>query len=302
MRECLTNHSQCSRPSSGWLPTRVIDVGSRDGSVDPRLIITADVQFECTQEEQRYVSLSHCWGKEHIITTTMANIEDRKSVIRLNELPQTFQDAILITRSLGERFLWIDSLCIIQDAIEDWRSESVQMCTIYQRAVVTIMAAHANGGGQGCFVSRDGLAQTPFRMKFKNADQEIMATACFLPLSRMSADVSYPRPLFSRAWVLQEQAISRARLIYFGEQVYWECQSARGSERNPDGGTILSGLTNFTKATVAADDPFAGEEPKDAQEFMENMHQQWCVLVENYMQRGITKTSDRLIAVDGLAQ
>jgi hypothetical protein len=297
VNNCVQNHADCPKPSSGWLPKRVVDVGPSDGSVIPRLIETDDQSFDCPHEEQRYVCLSHCWGTKQIITTTMASIADHKRGICPNDLSQTFKDAIKVTRSLGERFLWIDSLCIIQDSTQDWKSQSVQMCSIYQRAVFTIMAAHASGGDEGCFVSRDGLAQLPFRLQFKNADQKTIATACFLPLSRRLADVPGRLQLFSRAWVLQEQVVSRARLLYSGEQVYWECQSARGSERYPEEGSEQSGLSDNTQATI-----FALKGSDDDETFMGSFHRRWCTLIEGYTERRITKTSDRLIAVDGLAQ
>lgn len=221
----------------------------------------------------------------------------------MEDLSRTFRDAVIATRELKFRYLWIDSLCILQDSDEDWKRQSVQMCTIYQRAIFTIMAAHASGGDVGLFVNRDGLAQLPFRLRLKRSNNEDdTISAVFLSLSRMSADLSFSLPLFTRAWVLQEQAISRARLIYYGEQVLWECQSARGSERCPNGGSQVSNLHEFTRAITSNGDPFMELRTRDAKGFTESLHSQWCVLVENYMQRGITHTTDRLIAVDGLAQ
>ncbi|KAH8724125.1 heterokaryon incompatibility protein-domain-containing protein [Phaeosphaeriaceae sp. PMI808] len=303
VNDCLKNHPECPKVTEGWLPDRVIDVGNPNGSTAPRLVDKAELLHTLTKSEQHYVALSHCWGLKEIITTKVATFEKRKRGIAMEDLSQTFRDAIIATRKLGFQFLWIDSLCIIQDSEEDWKEQSVQMCTIYQRAVFTIMAAHASGGDEGCFVERDGRAQFPFQFKFRKGggDGDVFS-ACFLSLSRMSADLSFSLPLYSRAWVLQEQAISRARLIYFGEQVLWECQSGRGSERSPKGGSSISGLTDFTRAITTTGDPFSTSRNNDAKGFMESVHSQWCVLVENYMQRGITKTSDRLIAVDGLAQ
>lgn len=303
VKNCLMNHPECPKVTEGWLPDRVIDVGPSDGSLVPKLVETAELLHTVAKSERQYVALSHCWGLKQIITTKVATLEERKRGIAMEDLSQTFRDAITATRKLKRRFLWVDSLCIIQDSKEDWEEQSVQMCTIYQRAVFTIMAAHASGGDEGCFVNRDGLAQLPFRLQFKKGDgEDNVVSAYFFPLSRMSADLSFSLPLYSRAWVLQEQAISRARLIYFGEQVYWECQSARGSERSPNGGAQVSGLTDFTRAITTTSDPFTVSRTNDAKGFVEDVHSQWCVLVENYMQRGITQTTDRLIAVDGLAQ
>ena len=62
-----------------------------------------------------YITLSHCWGNESPFTTQHSSMESRKQGIKLDELPKTFQDAICITRELGVKYLWIDSLCICQD-------------------------------------------------------------------------------------------------------------------------------------------------------------------------------------------
>ena len=301
--ECLENHPNCSKNTEGWLPDRVIDVGPEDGSIAPRLVETAGLWSSLATEERKYVALSHCWGLKPIITTKIGNLEQHKRCIPMSDLSHTFRDATITTRKLSRRFLWIDSLCIIQDSKEDWKEQSIQMCTIYQRAIFTIMAVHASSGDEGCFVTRDGLAANPFRLQFKICNGKVAAVdAWFISLSRDSSTLNFTRSLYDRAWVLQEQAISRARLIYFGDQIYWECSSAHGSERSSHGGAAVSGLTDFTRAMSTIADPFFASEVDDAKGFVESMHSQWCSLIENYMQRGITHTTDRLIAVDGLAQ
>lgn len=100
------------------MPTRVIDV-TREGQ-EPRLHLTNSRKGE-------WVTLSHCCGKERYLATLTTNI-DR---ILLSDLPPNFQDAIMITKELGYQYLWIDSLCIIQDSPEDWRAESVKMGSVY---------------------------------------------------------------------------------------------------------------------------------------------------------------------------
>jgi hypothetical protein len=102
------------------LPTRVIDVGPKTvvnlddvGSVpadqdDVRLI-------EPGGEHGRYVASSHCWGQLLSFTTTKETYSTRKQCMSLREIPETFRDAILMTRKLDVQYLWIDSLCIIQD-------------------------------------------------------------------------------------------------------------------------------------------------------------------------------------------
>ena len=124
------------------LPTRVIDVGAEDGSCEPRLYIS---HGGCGE----WVALSHCWGRGVILQTTIDNIDARTKHLSLNELTPTARDAVYITRRLQIRYLWINSLCVIQDSEEDWDQESQQMVRIYANAVVTVSADAAAGDADG---------------------------------------------------------------------------------------------------------------------------------------------------------
>jgi hypothetical protein len=83
--------------------------------------------------------------------TTMDTLNDRKRSIPLSSLNQTFKDAINVTRSLGLQFLWIDSLCIIQDSPSDWTRESAKMCSVYSNAISNIAATSAVNGDDESF-------------------------------------------------------------------------------------------------------------------------------------------------------
>lgn len=105
---CENGHIACRSPPSAPLPRRVIDVGSDPLNEDPRLL-------ECDDEHGLYVTLSHCWGNTQQFTTERNTFAARCRGMSWELIPKTFQDAISLTRKLGIRFLWIDSLCIIQD-------------------------------------------------------------------------------------------------------------------------------------------------------------------------------------------
>lgn len=238
LNECINNHPTCVNASKiGFLPSRVVDVGPRDGSQLPRLRDTRISPLPagfCP-----YAALSHCWGKERIITTTRATLTDRLEQIPIDSLSRTFRDAIHTCRKLDIRYIWIDSLCIIQDDKDDWTSESQQMCDIYRLAHFTISAAHAPGGDFGCFVSRDGLIHLPIILQFpgKHGDTPKKTLFTTVPRAHPSATVDRTEPpLYGRAWVLQEQMLSVRMLSYEVDQMRWECLSMHGSERSPLGG------------------------------------------------------------------
>jgi Heterokaryon incompatibility protein (HET) len=119
------------------LPTRVIDVGLPEASTEPRLIIS-------NGRDGAYITLSHCWGvpdpSKPPLLTTAANLSAMIKEIPLESMPLNYRDAVVTTRKLSFRYLWIDSLCIIQDSVEDWEAESAKMGEVYQNAQLTIAA------------------------------------------------------------------------------------------------------------------------------------------------------------------
>ena len=151
----------------------------------------------------------------------------------MTDLPQTFKDAIWITRRLGYQYIWIDSLCIIQDSAEDWEAESKKMAAIYQNATATISADAADGDHQGIFT---GVYNR--RDKFK-----LLALPCssakrglkgniFVSIREGRHDFKI-MPLQTRAWVLQEKALSVRVLHYQHTGLLWHCQTSSSTEVRP---------------------------------------------------------------------
>jgi hypothetical protein len=97
-----------------WAPTRLVDVNALDSSGKTVLRLVTSLPANT-----RYVTLSHCWGLIPITKLTHANFENFLHEIDFNSLTKSFQDAIYITRALDCRYLWIDTLCIIQDSEQD---------------------------------------------------------------------------------------------------------------------------------------------------------------------------------------
>jgi hypothetical protein len=87
----------------------------------------------------RYLTLSHRWGHGcEKFSTTQDNVDQRKVGLDISELPKGIQDAIQVARNLEVQFIWIDSLCIVQDDDSDWARESVCMEDIYASSYCTI--------------------------------------------------------------------------------------------------------------------------------------------------------------------
>ena len=179
------------------MPRRVLDVGGvNDSSAtkdqDIRLIETRDGISD-------YICLSHCWGSE-MFKTTKENINERMQNIRFNDLLATFKDAVRITRDLDKRYLWIDSLCIIQNDSGDWHDERLRMHEMYGNSYLTIAASKTKGPDDGLFsvsfqhklqqfsFAPDGQGQSVMRVRQK--------------ISHFNSIDSFP--LLKRGWVFQE--------------------------------------------------------------------------------------------------
>ena len=216
LRECDHKHELCKGAKSS-LPTRVVLIQ------DPTNIKL----YETRGEVKPYVCLSHCWGGATIRTTTTATLAEHKRRIPSDKLPQTFQDAISFAYRLGYKYLWIDSLCIIQGDHEDWRREGSRMAQIYSGADFTIAASDAKVPSQGCFRKHPERPVSKFSYPDTNGS---MLDVCVRPSIDHYAWKYGRYPLLTRGWTLQECLLSR-RLVHFtAEEMFWACRTENKCE------------------------------------------------------------------------
>jgi hypothetical protein len=220
--QCDRTHSKCHRTAQrSWRPTRLIDVGTPDR---PCLhLAVTDNNFPvlpCT-----YTTLSHCWGEIMIKRLTKDELASMIKGFHGADLPKTFQDAIAITRRLGVRFLWIDSLCIIQDSEEDWAKESSMMGNVYQNGICNIAATGAADGSAGCFMKRDPILAQNCRIKIDATLSKVRLKPGIYDLvpEKLWEDGLSTAPLNQRAWVVQERILAPRVLHFSGNQLFWEC-------------------------------------------------------------------------------
>ncbi|KAI0973443.1 heterokaryon incompatibility protein-domain-containing protein [Xylaria arbuscula] len=144
LNACQDDHTGCLKDYTPDLPTRVIDIGveNRGQSLRP---VTARGQ------SGSYVALSHCWGGQVYPLLLIGNIDRFEHAIEFQDLPLTFQDVVSITRELNIPYLWIDSLCIIQNSKADWEQESKKMGLYYGNSTITIYASSAESSTSGIF-------------------------------------------------------------------------------------------------------------------------------------------------------
>ncbi len=167
----------------------------------------------------KYVALSHCWGildESRRFCTYQDNLNEFKQHIDFERLPNTFKDAVRITRNLGIRYLWIDSLCIIQNDEDDWEEESRRMEHVFSSAYCTLAASSAKSSDVGFLQER----QPRPCIKIDTVDKGSFYVCP--AIDNFHVDVQ-EGVLNERGWVLQERALSRRSIHFTSGQVYFEC-------------------------------------------------------------------------------
>jgi len=211
MSHCQNQHSECHRPLV-TLPTRVVDVGTLDGSRQPRLVVSEG-------RLGQYVTLSYCWGKTEQLITRVDNFVAHCNQINLSSLSKTIQDAIKITQRLGFQYLWVDALCIIQNSPndDDWVMQSSKMGDIYANSSITIQASIAEDCGQGIFHQR------PVTKSINVPFQLANGSPCGV-VQLVQPVLRGLRPLDQRAWAWQEQALAFRSLSFRRDHIVFSCK------------------------------------------------------------------------------
>ncbi|KAF2096686.1 HET-domain-containing protein, partial [Rhizodiscina lignyota] len=247
---------------------------------------------ETGRQPGTYVALSHCWGTQQIITTRTENIEDHKKAIDFQQLSKTFQDAVTVTRKLGQRFLWIDSLCIIQNSAEDWAKESSYMGDIYLTATFTISAAGAVAGAIGCFMPRTPPLMDPITIQYLSSNLQLESIHIGLPRGSLHSGLD-DGPLQSRAWCLQERVLSRRNIHFCQNHIVWECQMTSIAEN----GEHLDGASGMEAYQLKLQDKIG-----TSSHLKDPLQSRFRKIVQDYTHRGLTKPFDKFPAISGLAQ
>ncbi len=198
-------------------PTRLVYVDSEDSKDLPRLVDGR----ECLLNGG-YLVLSYCWGmtpKDAPWQLTTTTIQQFTTGIPLAILPQTLHDAIMWTRKLGERYIWIDSMCILQDSKEDWQREASRMASIYGSATMTLVAASSSVYG-GMSDRRNPLRNSAAGLYLQDGSSK--STIYLLP-NGQPRNALLPPPTDSRGWCYQEDLLSSRLVKTTQKSVLWQC-------------------------------------------------------------------------------
>ncbi|KAI1770827.1 heterokaryon incompatibility protein-domain-containing protein [Hypoxylon cercidicola] len=281
LHTCLESHVQCCVPNQRqqtFVPDRLIEIlkHGKGSDIKWRLVHSKDIGIV------PYFTLSHCWGTSNRLKLKRDNYSQLMKASPNTRLPKTYQEALQIVASLDFRYIWIDSLCIVQDDKDsnDWKIQSSKMGLIYRSAYCNIAATWAKDGADGCFSERNPRLVDPMIKSISKDNRSLYYRATLQPNYSYNEDILFA-PLNKRAWVVQERYLARRQLSFSKRQVYWECFELSASEQYPNG------LPLYLRETKPSMEVFT---PKA-----------WCALVDWYSRCDATRKSDKLIALAGLA-
>ena len=242
LHHCTTTHTRCTElPSlispTAQLPSRLLDVTSNTIKLDCSIPPSGALP---------YTTLSHMWGTDPSACPqlTLATLPTFTAAIDIADLPPKYAYAIHITRALGYRYIWIDSLCIIQDSAEDWTREALKMAAVYGRSALNISYVFppdkdvrenylrdprvllpcctalpgkvSTSGSKGNKGEKGGNGEGDKRLVISHRPNFHRPTWSPTVYKKIW-------PLLSRGWVFQERLLC-PKTVYFGqERLLWEC-------------------------------------------------------------------------------
>jgi hypothetical protein len=252
----------------------------------------------------RYATLSYFWGSAATATLTQDKLSTFLTHLPEQELPRTFQDAIVVARRLGIRYLWIESLCIMQDSERDWATESSTMDRIYQNGLCNLAATASKDSAGGLFYDRDPRTVGPAVTISKWPD--CPPSTYIVANTEMWVKGVSEAVLNTRGWVLQERFMAPRILHFASDQVYWECFELDACEAFP-GGFPLTGfhpaptdrMKDWNFKPGGRDLGPMGQNSPPSQF---DGYRIWNKVVEAYSMTNLTKSKDKLIAISALAK
>ena len=298
---CVDGHPECRATNGKDVrpPKRLVDVGQ---------VEETKIHLRTTSSESQplsYATLSHCWGQSQHLLLTAETYSEFSSGIALVRLPRTFRDAVVLTRRLGIQYLWIDSMCILQDSEQDWREQSAIMGEVYRNSLVNIAATSAHDGDGGLFFDRKPAylqaLQITARWPFDDHLKEEKLYNFFYNSPFCNSILT--AALNTRGWVMQERLLSPRIIHCHRNYLAWECRKVYATEEYPDG------IKQWIDDGHYPEDRFLNHLEKvkmhpttSLPEYRAEIHSTWLKIIEQYSACNLTKKSDRLVAISGLAK
>ncbi|RSL51295.1 hypothetical protein CEP54_011493 [Fusarium duplospermum] len=304
--ECSKDHPKCTAypdmvTQGSQLPSRLLDLQGDK--------IKLEFNVDSVPQLQ-YTTLSHMCGPDPnaCLQLTQSRLRELESNIPSSLLPTKYLEAIRIAKALGFRYIWIDSLCIIQDSDEDWKKEALKMAAVYGQTALHISYVYPPSDSPSLQHLRDPRIIVPCELPMEHlrtgGDRSCSGST---PLVIQSAPgyvnkfwspTTYKHiwPLLSRAWVFQERLLCSRNIYYGQDRLLWEC--CEGLEDEFSGRLMDSPRSKSRFHSV-----FAGIQGNSrGREHDESFKGQWSLLVEEYRLANLTFEKDRVITFAGIVK
>ncbi|RVX72330.1 hypothetical protein B0A52_04535 [Exophiala mesophila] len=288
IQDCTFNHMKCSvaETSATWKPTHLLDVSIRGPKGAPGVKLVDGMFVDPLAE---YCTLSHCWGQSKPVRLHKGTLAALRQGVSVTSLPKTIAEACTATERLGFRYLWVDALCIMHDREEAVLSEVAQMHKVYSEATLNLAATSSRDDATGLIYSRNVEALQPCIVEVGGLGID---DGMYKVLrSTLWHDLVDSSPLSQRAWAFQERCLAKRTLHFTRNELLWECQQMCCSEV-------------FPKGLPATTGPPTSQESVEF--FSKRVHHQrhgnWHQLVKMYSQKRLSYSSDKLLAMAGLAR
>ncbi|KAF2664889.1 HET-domain-containing protein [Microthyrium microscopicum] len=276
MTECDTGHQRChsmrkevpSRP-----PSRLLNVSPLYRNKQEHINLE---EIPHSSQGLQYAALSYRWGAPQPNATKTQNYNVYLNQILLSSLPQAIIGAVKITRRLGLKYLWVDSLCIQQDSTIDITNELSRMGSIYSNSSITIAASSAVNCNQQ-ILSRH-LPKRPMNFRYRTSSGAIGSISLY-----RSGTIDYPltEPVGSRAWIFQEYFMAPRILILSKYQVSYICKENSWYDHS-----LASMHRNRRTKSRRVDLSFPGD---------------WTLLLQQFSRREMSNPVDKLPAIGSIA-
>ncbi|KAF4450516.1 HET-domain-containing protein [Fusarium austroafricanum] len=300
--ECIQSHSKCAKfpeitaPSSQG-PSRLLHL--QDGKIK----LVCDIE---KGPQIKYATLSHMWGSNPSAYPQLTRVclEDFTISISQDNFPDKYLDAMRVSKALGLDYLWIDSLCIIQDDPEDWKKEALKMADVYGNTACNISYIFPPSDKPNKEHLRDPRVEIPCQIMGDASGSEADSGHARLVvqevagcLTRGWAPTSYKDawPLLSRAWVFQESLLCPRNIYYGQSRLMWECceklqDELCGELHETTSSKMLLQSSNFSHETVMDN------------RFFRIFYSSWHSAIRTYRLLDLSFESDRAMAFAGITK
>lgn len=295
LHHCGAGHMSCTPKLRGkWRPDRLIHVRRTPNNGLRAWLEEASGKSYSSQV--KYMTISHRWLGDQEIRLTRSELASFRSDIPLRNVKKSIRDAMLLCIQLGTEYLWVDSLCIVQDDTADTERQMSKMDLIYTSSYCNIAAEDADDASKGCFdrvdskhaanhmVSVDLGGTEPMRFRLRSSwltgQEELDMTV-----------------LSSRGWVLQEQFLA-PRTLHFGKyQLHWACRTSEASETWPASALWDPGVRPVERSLRSL---LSEQASRESYAGNDRSFDIWFNVVGAYTSRNLTYPSDRLRALEGI--